>query len=107
MPYRNIFKHKVHGNVKVVAVPGQGSVIVVEPLDRHREWSMSLDFSAVVWSGSGIHTDTPTIRGRAVPPWIPALEVRPVRPAERAAWRTLMATHHYWGVRGLVGESLG
>ena len=54
-----------------------------------------------------MHTDTPTIRGRAVPQWAPALEVRPVRPAKRAAWRTLMATHHYWGVRGVVGESLG
>ena len=85
----------------------QGSVMVVEPLDRQREWSMPLDFWAAVWSGSGMHTDTPTIRGRAVPPWAPAREVRPVRPAKRAAWRTLMATHHYWGVRGVVGESLG
>ncbi len=53
-----------------------------------------------------MHTDTPTIRGRVVPQWATTLEVRPVRPAERAAWRTLMATHHYLGFRGFVGESL-
>ncbi len=53
-----------------------------------------------------MHTDTPTIRGRVVPQWTTALEVRPVRPAERAAWRGLMATHHYLGFRGFVGESL-
>ena len=53
-----------------------------------------------------MHTDTPTIRGRVVPQWATALEVRWVRPAERAAWRTLMATHHYLGFRGFVGESL-
>ncbi len=53
-----------------------------------------------------MHTDTPTIRGRVVPQWATALEVRPVRPAERAAWRSLMATHHYLGFRGFVGESL-
>ena len=53
-----------------------------------------------------MHTDTPTIRGRVVPQWATALEVRLVRPAERAAWRTLMATHHYLGFRGFVGESL-
>ncbi len=29
-----------------------------------------------------------------------------MRPAERAAWRTVMATHHYLGFRGFVGESL-
>ena len=53
-----------------------------------------------------MHTETPTIRGRVVPQWAAALEVRPVRPAERSAWRALMATHHYLGFRGFVGESL-
>ena len=33
-------------------------------------------------------------------------EVRPIRPEERDLWRRLMATHHYLGFRGLVGESL-
>ena len=53
-----------------------------------------------------MHTDTPTIRGRVVPQWTTALEGRPVRPAERAAWRGLMATHHYLGFRGFVGGAL-
>lgn len=53
-----------------------------------------------------MHTDTPTIRGRVVPQWAAALEVRPIRPEERSSWRTLMATHHYLGFRGFVGESL-
>ena len=53
-----------------------------------------------------MHTDTATIRGRRVPHWAESLEVRPIRPEERDVWRTLMATHHYLGFRGLVGESL-
>lgn len=32
--------------------------------------------------------------------------MRPVRPEERARWRSTMAEHHYLGFRGLVGESL-
>lgn len=47
-----------------------------------------------------MHTDTPTICGRVVPQWATTREVRLVRPPKRAAWRTLMATHHYWGFRG-------
>lgn len=36
-----------------------------------------------------------------------SLLVRPLVPAERAAWRALLHTHHYLGFRPLVGESLG
>ena len=46
-----------------------------------------------------MHTDTSTICGRVVPQWATTREVRLVRPPKRAAWRTLMATHHYWGFR--------
>ncbi len=41
-----------------------------------------------------------------MPHWTASLEVRPIRPEERDLWRRLMATHHYLGFRGLVGESL-
>ena len=63
---------------------GHDPVIVVEPLDRQQECSILTDFCAAVWSGSDMHTDTLMIRGREVPQWATALEVRPVRPAERA-----------------------
>src|SRR6516164_686148 len=32
--------------------------------------------------------------------------VRPVRHEERARWRQLMQTHHYLGLRSIVGQSL-
>lgn len=34
------------------------------------------------------------------------LEVRPIKPEERQAWRSHVAQHHYLGYRRLVGESL-
>lgn len=34
------------------------------------------------------------------------LVVRPTRPDEESTWRELMASHHYLGFRGLVGNSL-
>jgi hypothetical protein len=53
-----------------------------------------------------MHTDVAMARGRRVPHWAASLEVRPIRSEEREVWRTLMATHHSLGFRGLVGESL-
>ncbi len=53
-----------------------------------------------------MHTETAMIRGREFSAWARSLQVRPVRPDERKTWRELMATHHYLGFRGLVGESL-
>lgn len=53
-----------------------------------------------------MQSDAAVAFGGEVPDWASRLQVRLVRPEERARWRATMAEHHYLGFRGLVGESL-
>ena len=53
-----------------------------------------------------MHTEQAQIAGRIVSNWPTHLVVRLVRPEERVRWKTLMATYHYLGFRGVVGEAL-
>jgi hypothetical protein len=66
------------------------------------EGLIALDIPPATWQGHLMHTGAPTIRGQVVPQWA---TTREVRPAERAAWRTVMATHNSLGFRGFVGCS--
>ena len=43
-------------------------------------------------------------RAQAIP--LDAIIVRPVRGEERGRWQHLMRTHHYLGLRLIVGQSL-
>lgn len=52
-----------------------------------------------------MYSDAAGAFGGEVPDWASRLAVRPVRPEERARWRSTMAERHYRGFRGLVGDS--